>query len=109
MPESKPGTTNVSVVPVILGSGSSVHCIASSHVVSFTSVALYLISYSVAVPRVPLSPGAVHVSVIRFYVGSLATRSVTAFGAQSSSVFPEATLEIVGDQLGISSAVFIAK
>ncbi len=68
-------------------------------------------SYWVAVPVLPSSPGAVQVSLRELEVGVSTARFATADGdvvSGAGEVVPFGELEIA-DQLGVSSAVLMAK
>jgi hypothetical protein len=85
IPSRSPGTSKISSVPAGLGEGRSVTFVADSQFAAVIVLDECLRSYSVAVPSVPSSPGAVQVKTAEECDVEETARSVTAAGAAESS------------------------
>ncbi len=67
-------------VPATCGAGSPDTCVALAQLASVMVLVEYRMSYVVAVPVFPSSPGAVQLTVMLLLVGLLVARFVTAAG-----------------------------
>ncbi len=96
------------LVPATSGVGSPDTWVALAQLPDVIVLVLYRMSYVVAVPLLPLSPGAVQLSVMLLLVGLPVARLDTAAGATESTVCALGTFDRP-DQFGTSSAVSMAK
>jgi hypothetical protein len=106
-----PSTVTVWEVPAAAGRGTPVTAVARAKFSSVIADVEYRMSYWLAVPAAPSSPGAVQVSCTVVAVTVPVARSVVAAGGRASAdgaVVVDATFDR-SDQFGTSSAVFTAK